>query len=161
MRVAEGSELLQNAKKILGSLFAVCWLCDPAVAAGKHIACVMNVSATVGAQTRDSNIELDFYLDDAGEKLVSDDPMIEVRATTAYSDVLVRAKIKDTPLGGALGPLSLPDQTLLGYNTLGDAEISIDRLSGRAFFSVGIYPEGSHLSGSGVCNEIAPPPAKF
>lgn len=128
---------------------------SPALASGHHISCKLNGVVEQKNVQQKITRTLNFYLDDTGEKLVSDkggDFSLSVR-TTFYSDTAIKAEISD---GGFM-----PENVFLFGSVLKPpALFSLDRTNGGALIVAGLAPAGADVE-FGNCLEIVTPPTKF
>lgn len=122
----------------------------PAYAAtGKHIECRLEgVIKLQNGDHKDTSHTLNFYLDDANAKIVSESE-VTVK-TVSYSDTKIDAEIQDNSVAGG---------TLFGDPLIGTASLVINRVSGTVALG-GRLANGADVE-QGTCETVSAPKAKF
>jgi hypothetical protein len=146
------------ARRILiVALMSVAAANSPSIAKSQHISCQLSGTLTDGWTDQQFSKTLLFYLDDTGERLVSESNIVSAK-TTLYSDTKIEGQITDVTFPTIMAP------TLFGYlldgPEPGQSLFTLNRVGGEAMLSAKFQPKGA-IFATGPCEQIAPPKIKF
>jgi hypothetical protein len=128
-----------------------------ASAKGQHISCQLSGTFTDGWTDQQFSKTLLFYLDDTGERLVSETHSVSAK-TTLYSDTKVEGQLADVTFAFIMAP-SLFGNLLDGPEP-GQSLFTLNRVGGEAILSAKFQPKGA-IFATGSCEQIAPPKTRF
>jgi hypothetical protein len=128
-----------------------------AIAKGQHVSCKLSGTLTDGWTDQPISKTLLFYLDDTGERLVSETNSVSAK-TTLYSDTKIESQLADVTFPTIMAPSLFG--ILLDGPEPGQSLFTLNRVGGEAILSAKLQPKGA-IFATGSCEQIAPPKTKF